>query len=369
MKPILVIADDLTGAAEIGGVALRYGLSAQIVHSVTEPITTDILIVNTNSRSMKIDRALSHLASVLPSQSIVDWSWIYLKFDSALRGHMREEIPFYKTAFCAQQVFFCPVNPKMGRLIRNGVYVVQGVPIAETDFKHDPEFPVRESDILQIMGPENWALQTEPKLIPDDRFFLIPAVAEGETLDRWADCLPKNALFAGAAAFFEALLRNRLEHGELLDSRIDAVQGQQLYICGSKHESSLRRLRELAPEEIVYWQKAGGEWHVAQELEQALRKKERVVFAVATDTDSEARVIRKSMATSIAMLNEQYALQELVIEGGATARAVLKALQIDALRPIQEKGAGVITCAVPDTEIYVTLKPGSYPWTKELWAF
>ena len=52
-----VIADDLTGAAEIGAVGLRHGLQAEIVHGGKTGGRADLICVNTYSRSCRPDEA------------------------------------------------------------------------------------------------------------------------------------------------------------------------------------------------------------------------------------------------------------------------------------------------------------------------
>ncbi|WP_437919049.1 four-carbon acid sugar kinase family protein [Sphingobacterium sp. LRF_L2] len=369
MKPILVIADDLTGAAEIGGLALRYGLSSQIVHTLKGDFDTAIVILNTDSRSLKIDKALSHLGALFPPQAKSDWEWVYLKFDSALRGHIKQEIPFYKEIFGDNRVFFCPVNPKLDRVIQEGKYLVNGIPIAETDFANDPEFPIRRSSILELLGSTVWQLSDQLSDVGDDDVYIIPHVSDAEGLQYWGRQVLEKTLFAGAAAFFEELLRNHIDEKKPLVFNVENRQGNRVYICGSKHEESVERVKSLSTAHVIYWHKPGGEWNIAGQMKDILMKQQTLVFAIASDVASEARVIRKSMATSIAMLREQCVLSELIIEGGATARAVLKALHIDALCPKREFGPGVIQCEVPGQELWITMKPGSYNWTKELWVF
>ena len=55
---IAVIADDLTGAAEIGGLGLRYDLNIEIVCSNDLKSDADLLIISTDTRSMPEKEAL-----------------------------------------------------------------------------------------------------------------------------------------------------------------------------------------------------------------------------------------------------------------------------------------------------------------------
>ncbi len=368
-RSILVIADDLTGAAEIAGIALRYGFSSQIVQQLQHPATADVLVLNSNSRSLKIDEALAHLARLFPAASTQNWDWVYLKFDSALRGHIKEELSFFRTLFQAAYQFFCPVNINLNRVVRGQEYWVSGKPIAQTAFAQDPEFPVRSSKLLDVVGRDSWTILPTPAAWEPELKRVLPAASSWDELHQWAAHIPKEALCAGAAAFFEALLGKRNPSASIAQQPAFAGGKTVLYVCGSNHEQSVTRISALTKENIIYWQKTGGEWEVAGKLLALLKKNQVAVFAVLPGVVAKADVIRRSMAMVVGMLKGEDMPRELIIEGGATANAVLEALEINVLLPQKEYAPGLIRSHVPQQELAITMKPGSYPWTEELWAF
>lgn len=367
---ILVIADDLTGAAEIGGIAWRYGLSVEIVHTFETPITKDIRILNTNTRSLKIEEARAHLKALFSVAPLQEWDWIYLKFDSALRGHIKDEILFYHGVFDKENVVFCPVNLALGRVIRDGIYWVEGQPIAETDFAQDPEFPIRESDVLKAIRADSWRLAENMTAgLTEDFPYVVAAVKDEDSLNHWASSTTAFGLYAGAGAFFQALLRQRISAVPTGHSIQPAPRPTALYVCGSHHENSLRRVASVDSDKVVYWRDIGQEREVARHICYIINKAKKVIFAVAPTRPTDAHLIRKSMAEVVAKVQQDCAVEELLIEGGATASSVLGALAIDTLLPVWEYGQGVIRNRVPERELMITLKPGSYPWTEKLWAF
>ncbi|MBD1433238.1 four-carbon acid sugar kinase family protein [Sphingobacterium sp. DN00404] len=367
---ILVIADDLTGAAEIGGIALRYGLSVEIVHTCAVSTDKDVQILNTNTRSLKANEVLAHLRALFAADFSYRWDWIYLKFDSALRGHIVAEISFYREAFQKDNVVFCPVNPALGRVIANGLYWVEGKPIGETDFARDPEFPVRKSGVLEAIGAETWMLAEEVPIAPHkDMPYTVAAVRDMDDLNRWAASSTSFGIYAGAAAFFEALLHYRMSDFSTTVEDEPFLKSPLLYVCGSNHAHSIQRVKNLNTDDVIYWRHIGEEEELARNICQKINKSGKVVFAVEPSHRVEARIIRTSMAQVVALVQQHCAVQELLIEGGATARAVLEALHIDTLWPIWVYGQGVIRNDIPGTTWTVTLKPGSYPWTDKLWVF
>ncbi|HEY0946556.1 MAG TPA: nucleotide-binding domain containing protein, partial [Opitutaceae bacterium] len=78
--------------------------------------------------------------------------------------------------------------------------------------------------------------------------------------------------------------------------------------------------------------------------------------------------IRRSFAALAAALRERGAWKHLVIEGGATAGAVLHALGWRELTVAHEWAPGVASlCPAPPRECFLTIKPGSYAWPDDLW--
>lgn len=366
---ILVIADDLTGAAEIAGIALRHGLSSQIVRHLNQSVTADVLVLNSNSRSLKTEDARAHRNAIFAVANTKTWDWVYLKFDSALRGHIKEELAYYQSLLQCEYVFFSPVNPNLARVIDGEQYLVEGIPIAKTDFARDPEFPVRSSNLLDLLGSSVWSVLQKPALWQKTHRNVVAAAKSWDDLHQWSRHIPENALCAGAAAFFETLLQKRSERKMEVHQKPLAQSERILYVCGSNHEQSVTRISALSQENVIYWRRKGSEREVADKLLNLFDKNRVAVFAVQAGLVAEADAIRTSMADTVSMLQGHRMPKELIIEGGATAQAVLDALKIDVLIPTTEHAPGVIRNKVPEKELAITLKPGSYPWTEELWAF
>ena len=71
--------------------------------------------------------------------------------------------------------------------------------------------------------------------------------------------------------------------------------------------------------------------------------------------------LRHAMAETAHTLINAHCPQELIIEGGATAFAILQKLKWHAFTITHEIAPGVIRMQAANGTI-VTLKPGSYPW-------
>jgi len=63
-------------------------------------------------------------------------------------------------------------------------------------------------------------------------------------------------------------------------------------------------------------------------------------------------------------------VKELLVEGGATAAAIIKRLNINRFLPVNEFDTGVIRMKVDKNDgLFLTLKPGSYDWPPHIWDF
>ena len=92
---MIVIADDITGAAEIAGIAFSHGADVRLVCSSSVSccnVATDgTTVIATDTRSMSEAEAIAEthrIASALSHQP----SAIFKKTDSALRGHVVAEL-------------------------------------------------------------------------------------------------------------------------------------------------------------------------------------------------------------------------------------------------------------------------------------
>jgi len=76
---------------------------------------------------------------------------VYKKIDSTLRGNIGVELLAAMEAAGCEKAIVAPAFPAVGRTTRNGVLLVDGVPVAETQFANDPVSPVSESHIPTLL--------------------------------------------------------------------------------------------------------------------------------------------------------------------------------------------------------------------------
>ena len=381
---IAVIADDLTGAAELGGIALSYGLRVEITTEITGislPADIDLLIVAADTRSKPLVNALADMKRITGQITGLQPEFIFKKVDSVLRGYVAEEISVQLEILGYNRALLVPANPDLGRTIEEGIYYIQGRPIAESGFSGDPEFPATSSDVLELLrSSQTVAVRKHTQSLPETGI-VIGEAAVASDLDDWAKVPREGTLLAGASGFFKALLRGLgFSRNESLQSS-DQSGSNKLFVCGSAFASSNENVKRVfqsggpvsympaalmsdpdREDELKSW---------AAEISTLMAEYGNAVIAIKPGLKESANAaqLRKTMSDVVKQVFKSVSINELIIEGGSTASSVLNQLSINVLRPVYEYSTGVIRTKVSGFEnLYVTLKPGSYNWPAQVWT-
>ncbi|MBS1605937.1 MAG: four-carbon acid sugar kinase family protein, partial [Bacteroidetes bacterium] len=205
---IAVIADDLTGAAELGGIGLRHGLVTEVRRVVPPAFEGGLLVVATDTRSGPVGAAVAEMRSITAGVLGLGPEWVYKKTDSVLRGHVVAELRVQMEVLGFRRVLLVPANPVLGRTIVDGRYFLNGAPVQESSFATDPDFPVVSSDVREMLGDASVVLRRVGEELPA-RGIVVGEVASVEDVAAWARVVGPGMLLAGASGFFDALLALR----------------------------------------------------------------------------------------------------------------------------------------------------------------
>ena len=369
---MIVIADDITGAAEMAGIAFAQGLPVRLVCSGS--VCCDSVAVNgttviaTDTRSMteaeavaetqKASFLIPHSSLLIPHSSFL----IYKKTDSALRGHVVAELSALMQATDYHRAVYLPANPSKGRIIRGGIYYINHVPIHETDFSFDPEFPATTSALKErFPDAEQYGIIMPDAESEEDIRRVIAKYNDGKTL------------FAGAADLFSAMLGTFGNTRITSNTRASRLSGSStLILCGSTQSKPLDLGIPIAPmpREVYDGNDDLSLWDTS-----AYDKEHRLILTMPYThrTGKESAVhLRTMMARKAKELITQHLFPaldregsgeglHLIIEGGATAWATLQTLGWTQFEIIAQLAPGVVQMQAANGTL-VTLKPGSYPW-------
>lgn len=190
---VLALADDLTGALEAGA---RFADSLVALRPFAGPCGP-VLVVDTESRHVAPD-----VAAFLQQGAMDAWSpeILYKKTDSTLRGNIGAECKALLAAWPDAILHYVPAYPQMGRTVRGGVLLVEGVPVELTAFGRDPLNPVVESRVARVLAAQGCDLERI-------RIYDGSTEEDVERAVRQALEDPRPVLMAGPAAAAGALAR------------------------------------------------------------------------------------------------------------------------------------------------------------------
>src|SRR4051794_37101822 len=96
---LIIVADDLTGAADSAARCVHVGLSAEICFEAPpaqddagEPASVDVVALSTDSRYLPPEQAAERVTATLSGLSAWTGTTWYKKIDSTLRGNLGAEI-------------------------------------------------------------------------------------------------------------------------------------------------------------------------------------------------------------------------------------------------------------------------------------
>lgn len=331
---IAVIADDLTGAAELGGIGIRHGLQTEIRTAVGTATNAELLVIAADSRSKDQTAAVEEMTTITRELRLLKPEFIYKKTDSVLRGHVVAELKAHLQALDAHLALLIPANPSLGRTIRDGHYYLNDKPIHQSSFSIDPEFPIMDSNLQSMLHTKAHPIPIrKPTEQLPVRGIVLGEAASSADLVTWARHIPPKTLLAGAAGFFSAILDQRYKTVAI---PTPILSKPVLYVNGSTFKPNHDLIRE------------------------------RVATYIAIESNPlnlSALELRTQMAKDVATILQKTTPAELIIEGGSTAYAILQQLGWHTFIPEQELAQGVVRMRISDSPgLHITLKPGSYAW-------
>lgn len=361
MSAVVVIADDLSGAAELAGIAFARGYTPEVQRGFDAASDADVIAVDTDSRGLSADAAAKRVEHVAKAVISAHPARIYKKVDSVLRGNVRTEIESVLRATGQSRAILVPANPSRGRTIEGGRMLIDSVPLDQTPFRRDPEHPRRTAVVSELLGATD---------VID-----VPDVGDSADVARQAAAVDAKTLPAGAADFFAALLDARgAGQGRAVRSIATvAIRRPALLVCGSQAAWAVREAQCAAAGLPVLIVPGTGEFaHDAIDLgTDLLTHRSLLTLAIPPQTHEGLphSELLSLLASLVAHLVKQTPIATILAEGGATAAAIAQRLAWTRFQVVQSAPAGVGVLEPIDAIAgpAFLIKPGSYPWPDEIW--
>ena len=397
---LLVIADDFTGALDTGtqfarhGIATTLFLSDALTAGLLAGCQADVVVADTESRHLPPEDAAARVRAVTRQAKAAGCPVFYKKTDSTLRGNLGAELTAMQDVCGAEQLWFAPAYPALGRTTRGGTQFVNGVPLARTDFAADPFNPVHTGFVPALL-----AEQTDrpvriaaPAALPPaaDRPELVVFDAETDAeLLQTAQALRTHGeavCLAGCAGFAAALeavldLPRTAQAPELPD-------GSLLLVCGSVHPRSVAQCQyatahcgypdlPLTAAQMLSDTEGGAE--TVDALCTALGQNGRALLrvsggreclaetaALATRLSIDPQTVPARIAARLGVLTAQVLARKkpaaLIVFGGDTLLGIAHALGYASVTPLAELLPGIVLSQMQtDTgTLFVVTKAGGF---------
>ena len=157
MDNIVIIADDLTGAADT---AVQFGpyfedttlVFYQQWEQIPATSSRRAMAIYTNSRALGVDQARNRLVSLAQGFGGIEALWIYKKIDSCMRGNVGAESDALLDQLGYAASFITPAFPEMGRTTLEDTHRIHGLPLDQTEISKDPVTPVTDSSLTRIVA-------------------------------------------------------------------------------------------------------------------------------------------------------------------------------------------------------------------------
>lgn len=392
---MIILADDLTGACDVGAEFLRNNWPVRCVfpsasgwRNSLKKGTPEAVVLDMETRRLPPAKAALRAGKIASDLRRQGLSPAYFKIDSTLRGNIYQEIEAVRKASGKRLAWLVPANPGMGRWTIGGMHFVNGIPIERTDFARDPLHPIRSGDLVAAgnarlgrhicaslsladlsRGPAR-VKRLRKNLIRKGVRIVAADALRDEDLRRLAECIPKDDLVCGAASLARHCTparRGARRRGTVSDRKT----GRGLAVIGSLNPVTIRQVngtarhrgievRSLGPADLRRYPKDPApktRWLV---LALAARK-----FRLARTPARAARegeAIARALARHAALAFEKWKPRKLLFSGGLTAAAVSEELGIRELVLVRELTPGlVLSEALSERGRYSAVtKPGGF---------
>jgi|SRR5579871_295431 len=360
MAHVLIIADDLSGAADCAVACAVQGVDSVVALDESD-IDADVLALDANTRAMTSDEAAAKTARVVRALAR-ERQILFKKFDSTLRGHIGVEIAAALEAWRSAALrnsaiaVVAPAFPAAGRTTIGGQQCLNGVPL-ETDL------PAKLGAVglrTGCIGLEMLRSGRLSELLRTNAAGYNALICDAETdadlrlIAEAAACLRDGAVWTGSAGLARCLpatlnFSRRPSRAALLPGR----HGPTLCVVGSLAGLSRNQAAVLSERGDVVVVTLRPQWLLGgpgtqkwcgsdEQIRSGLSAGCDVLVVIgAEDRLNPDMAPRLASALACLLAPCCAGIGGLVVTGGETARAVLSAVGVRFLVPVREVEPGI----------------------------
>ena len=387
------IADDFTGATDLGGLLTRAGARVSLYLGVPDDeveCTTEFAIIALKCRTTPVDEAVNEVEQAalwLQRQGAEQLYWKYCStFDSTATGNIGPVAEKLLEITQQTQALYCPAFPENGRSIFKGYLFVGDQLLSESPLKDHPLTPMKDANLVRVLQPQvrdEVGLWQHSQIhsdhpLPTARHIIADAI-EFNDLELIIKRTWGKLLLTGGSALAMPIPQLLAQTGELKQhqhSLPSDLSGDAVILAGSCSAQTRLQieqytqgpayridplvLRETGIEPI--W-----DWWCAQD-----RAKASLIYASADPTSVAAvqhalghqaagELVENALA-ELALRMFAFGVSKFVVAGGETSGAISKGLGVTELEVGQEIAPGVPWCfaRIKDRSVALALKSGNF---------
>lgn len=371
---ITVIADDFTGANDVGIQLNRYGLNtASVIDDIEE---SDVVVYDTETRNSSGEIAKKIVAEKFKEIKENGFDYFYKKIDSTLRGNIAEEIyAITENLNENEKIAVVPAFPLIGRVIKDGEHYLNGVKLVESEIAKDPISPVKEGNLkkifnrsIHISAEEIKNGSAENKIRESNEKIVIFDSESEDELEECAKFIVRTGIdryIAGSAGIMNYLpelwgAKNRviiisgscstasIEQMEyFIDENFEEIDERRIDVKNRNSENQIYKMnRDIVVRSIVY--RSDAEKVMKMFNEKGVSRKEA------------GNIISDYIAEESVKYITENSIKNIIILGGETSYKVLKKMEIKGLKIEFEIETGIAVAKTENMRYNIIVKPGNF---------
>lgn len=363
---VLVLADDLTGAADAGVPFATRGL-ATMVHlgAHLRPAGEDAVALDLDTRSGGPEQARSRVREAAARHQADRADVTFGKLDSLLRGHLLAGLQGLREAVPGALVVLAPAFPAAGRTTVGGEQLVHGRRSDPALLRLLAPLDVAHLDLARVRG------QLAAKLARVDRDVALLDAETDDDLDRIVRAARdsgRTVVWAGSAGLARAVAEDLNPLPGRPSRAFPAVgPGATLTVIGSASQIAQAQAASLVAAgatlvAIPAERLAGGDTAGLDDLRRRVNAAAGIgdVVVSVIGPVSAARSAEVLAGLVVVVREAAHAAPLLALTGGATARAVLLARGVDRLALVAEPEPGIVLSHAPEHDLTIVTKAGAF---------
>ena len=402
-----VVADDITGAGDIGSMTAKAGYLTHIYASdaFEGASPAEVCILDTDSRLDEAAVAYDKVLAATRALQAAGCTRFFNKTCSVFRGNIGAEFDAMLDALGERFAVVVLGFPKNGRTTVNGVHYVHGERLERSPFRHDPVHPTLRSDLVGILKAQT---ERPVSLVVHDVIahgpeplreaihahrarsgYVILDVPHQDALATIAAAVTDVMVLCGSSALAEVLPYHWPSPAPAAPPPPLNGPAGVLVISGSLTPQTAAQLEHLVKRgikrleldtlklftprerqrEIERLADAASEWlsrdehvlvHAANDARTVQQTQARGMAAGLSRAAS-SRLVSQALAEVTAACRDRAGLVRLVVAGGDTSATVTRRLGVRGMRIHREIRPGLPSCfSLGGTPMLLVLKSGSF---------